>query len=121
MAVTTSVFPNLNTFSHGPEFCVLFWKLQSTCKTHKRATLTERYPTLCATLESKPDLICSDFVNNSSSVASEDDDILDNFDIKSGKKSQNKTEHSFHHYPLLKATVSYCAMTQHDEHRTTIQ
>ena len=33
---------------------------------------------------------------------------------------ENKTEHSFHHYPLAKAIVSYCAMTQYDEHRATI-
>ncbi len=44
MAVTTSVFPNLNTFSLGPEFCVLHRKLKSTCSTYKRVTLTERYP-----------------------------------------------------------------------------
>ncbi len=44
MAVTTSVFPNLNTFSLGPEFCVLYRKLLSTCATYKRVTLAERYP-----------------------------------------------------------------------------
>ena len=27
----------------------------------------------------------------------------------------NKTEHSFYHYPLAKAIVSYCAMTQYNE------
>lgn len=60
MAVTTSVFPNLNTFTHGPEFCVLFRKLRSTCKTHKRATLTERYPDLCEAIENNHENICSD-------------------------------------------------------------
>ena len=32
MAVTTSVFPNLNTFTLGPEFCALYRKLLSTCR-----------------------------------------------------------------------------------------
>ena len=54
MAVTTSVFPNLNTFSHGPEYCVLFRKLQSTCKSHKRATLMSRYDNICNAIESTP-------------------------------------------------------------------
>ena len=58
MAVTTSVFPNLNTFMHGPEFCVLFRKLESTCQSHKRATLTERYPQLCQVLEENPKQLC---------------------------------------------------------------
>lgn len=58
MAVTTSVFPNLNTFRLGPEFCILFHKLESTCRTHKRATLTERYPDLCESLEENPKQIC---------------------------------------------------------------
>ena len=58
MAVTTSVFPNLNTFMHGPEFCVLFRKLVSTCQSHKRATLTKRYPKLCQILEDNPKQFC---------------------------------------------------------------
>ena len=43
---------------HGPEFCVLFHKLQSTCQSHKRATITERYPELCQSLEDNPKQIC---------------------------------------------------------------
>ena len=62
MAVTSSVFPNLNTFRQGPEFCILFQKLESTCQTHKWATLTERYPELCKSLESNPKKICLCFV-----------------------------------------------------------
>ena len=58
MAVTTSVFPNLNTFRLGPEFCILFRKLISTCKTHKRATLSERYPDLCQIIEVNAKNIC---------------------------------------------------------------
>ncbi len=58
MAVTTSVFPNLNTFRLGPEFCILFRKLSSTCKTHKRATLSERYPDLCESLEANSKDVC---------------------------------------------------------------
>ena len=58
MAVTTSVFPNLNTFRLGPEFCILFRKLISTCKTHKRATLSERYPDLCQIIELNAKNVC---------------------------------------------------------------
>ena len=58
MAVTTSVFPNMNTFSHGPEFCVLYRKLRSTCQSHKRATLVNRYETICSEIESKPEEYC---------------------------------------------------------------
>ena len=58
MAVTTSVFPNLNTFRQGPEFCILFRKLESTCQTHKKATLIDRYPALCQELQRNPKKIC---------------------------------------------------------------
>ena len=58
MSVTTSVFPNLNTFRLGPEFCILFRKLQSTCQTYKRATLSERYPDLCHSLQINANNIC---------------------------------------------------------------
>ena len=58
MAVTTSVFPNLNTFRLGPELCILFRKLISTCKTHKRATLSERYPDLCQIIEVNAKNVC---------------------------------------------------------------
>ena len=44
MAVTTSVFPNLNTFRLSTELCVLFRKLLSTCATYKQVTINERYP-----------------------------------------------------------------------------
>ena len=54
MAVTTSVFPNRNTFTQGDEFCILFHKLKSTCATQKRSTLTNRYPSLCRRIERAP-------------------------------------------------------------------
>ena len=58
MAVTTSVFPNMNTFSHGPEFCVLYRKLRSTCQSQKRETLVNRYHTICSEIEAKPEDYC---------------------------------------------------------------
>jgi hypothetical protein len=80
MAVTTSVFPNLNTFTHGPEFCVLFRKLQSTCHTSKSATLSERYPKLCKSLEANPNKICTTKSDTKGDIISDekivwDDDI----------------------------------------------
>lgn len=77
MAVTTSVFPNLNTFRLGPEFCSLFRKLQSTCNTHKRATLTERYPDLCSSLEINPKQICQK--DKEKQLFLEQDDIVDKY------------------------------------------
>ena len=71
MAVTTSVFPNLNTFRHGPEFCELFRKLKSTCSSHKRATLTNRYPKLCETLENDTSTLC--YEEKGSSISSVED------------------------------------------------
>ncbi len=53
MAVTTSVFPNLNTFTLGPEFCTLFNKLAVTCKSSKGVTLNERYENLCHLIKQK--------------------------------------------------------------------
>ncbi len=59
MSVTTSVFPNLNTFANGPEFCVLFWKLLSTCETQKRVTLEDRYPDICRLLQRQKGNLCN--------------------------------------------------------------
>ena len=56
MAVTTSVFPNRNTFAQGDEYCTLFHKLRSTCGTQKRSTLNSRYPNLCQLIEKKANL-----------------------------------------------------------------
>ena len=64
MAVTTSVFPNMNTFSHGPEFCVLYRKLRSTCQSQKRATLVNRYHTICSEIEAKPEDYCPRNITN---------------------------------------------------------
>lgn len=58
MAVTTSVFPNFNTFTHGPEFCVLYRKLVSTCRSYKNATLQERYPNMCQILFRNETQLC---------------------------------------------------------------
>nr|XP_040563668.1 uncharacterized protein LOC121113868 [Lepeophtheirus salmonis] len=50
LAVTTSVFPNQNTFassSSNGEFCAVLKKIRSTCRTDKKVTLSERYPGIC--------------------------------------------------------------------------
>ncbi|CAB4060794.1 ASICN [Lepeophtheirus salmonis] len=50
LAVTTSVFPNQNTFassSSNGEFCAVLKKIRSTCQTDKKVTLSERYPGIC--------------------------------------------------------------------------
>ncbi|TRY76559.1 hypothetical protein TCAL_05309 [Tigriopus californicus] len=58
MAVTTSVFPNQNTFTLGPEFCILYQKLLSTCRTKKNVTLEERYPNICSLVFRNESRLC---------------------------------------------------------------
>ena len=47
-----SHFRNFNKeiFTRRPEFCLLYEKLQKTCKHWKRDALTEKYPDLCSTI-----------------------------------------------------------------------
>ena len=42
---------NKEIFTRRPEFCLLYEKLQKTCKHWKRDALTEKYPDLCSTIE----------------------------------------------------------------------
>ena len=76
MAVTTSAFPNLNTFMHGPEFCVLFRKLKSTCQSHKKAMLTARYPKLCQFIENNQRQFCLPKIVKSEADTNINDDNL---------------------------------------------
>lgn len=41
---------NREIFTRRPEFCLLYAKLQITCKGWKRDALTEKYPDLCQTI-----------------------------------------------------------------------
>ena len=42
----------------GPEFCLVFRKLNSSCHTNKRLTLTEQYPQLCELISGSFSDIC---------------------------------------------------------------
>ena len=92
MAVTTSVFPNMNTFSHGPEFCVLYRKLRSTCQSHKRPVLVERYETICSEIEAKPEEYCpKNFTRDFGKIPYYLHSVLK----KSGKKCQKFVRNHF--------------------------
>ena len=82
MAVTTSVFPNMNTFSHGPEFCVLYRKLRSTCQSQKRETLVNRYHTICSEIEAKPEDYCP------RNITTDFGNLFGNLLVHSTKKAQ---------------------------------
>ena len=41
---------NREIFTRRPEFCLLYEKLQKTCRGWKREALTEKYPDLCNTI-----------------------------------------------------------------------
>ena len=49
----TFLYRNFNKeiFTRRPEFCLLYDKLQKTCKSLKREALTEKYPDMCSTLK----------------------------------------------------------------------
>ena len=42
---------NREIFTRRPEFCLLYEKLQLSCKGWKREALAEKYPDLCSTIE----------------------------------------------------------------------
>ena len=42
---------NKEIFTRRPEFCLLYEKLQKSCKQVKREALTEKYPDLCSTID----------------------------------------------------------------------
>ena len=49
--VTTSTYPNKNTFHYRDEFCVILNRLLNKCKGVKNISLSERYPNICEDLE----------------------------------------------------------------------
>ena len=49
--VTTSSYPNKNSFIHQEEFCIITEKLVSECRGFKRKPLDRFYPNLCQLLK----------------------------------------------------------------------
>ncbi|CAB4068103.1 ASICN [Lepeophtheirus salmonis] len=47
VSVTSSDFPNRETFSKREEFCLALLKLVRTCNSRKKIFLTEKFPTVC--------------------------------------------------------------------------
>ena len=59
MFITTSSYPNRETFQHQEEFCIITDRLISKCSSDKRRPLEKKYPRLCPALQSgdpQPDL-----------------------------------------------------------------
>lgn len=51
MFITTSSYPNRETFQHQQEFCLVTKRLVNKCKGHKRPALEAKYPALCGVLQ----------------------------------------------------------------------
>ena len=51
MTVTTSAYPNKNTFRYRNAFCYVIQRLLQKCKGSKRRPLEKSYPNICSTLE----------------------------------------------------------------------
>ena len=48
--VTTSNYPNRNTFQYREEFCIMLQRILKKCNSSKRETLENRYPNICSQL-----------------------------------------------------------------------
>ena len=60
--VTSSHYPNANTFRYREEFCIMLQRIIEKCKSPKKRALEERYPDLCSDLlplsNLQPDIYC---------------------------------------------------------------
>ena len=50
VSVTSSDFPNRETFVRRDEFCLTLTKLQRTCSSEKRAFLVAKFPSVCGNI-----------------------------------------------------------------------
>ena len=62
--VTTSTYPNANTFRYREEFCIMLQKILQKCKSSKRRPLQNRYPNICSQLRPLADVHPSRFCPN---------------------------------------------------------
>ena len=51
VSVTSSMFPNRETFVKREEFCITLMKLHKTCSSRKREFLVNKFPTVCENIE----------------------------------------------------------------------
>ena len=60
--VTTSLYPNANTFRYRDEFCLILKRLLNKCSGVKKISLEEKYPKMCEKIEvlrdKDPNLYC---------------------------------------------------------------
>ena len=66
VSVTSSMFPNRETFVKREEFCITLMKLNKTCTSNKRDFLVHKFPTICVNIESvieraAPKEVCVDY------------------------------------------------------------
>ncbi len=57
--VTSSAYPNQQSFHLGQDFCLILNKLRTSCGNEKRYTLGLEYPRLCHAIESAANQSCS--------------------------------------------------------------
>ena len=60
MGVTSSDFPNRETFVKREEFCITLMKLKRTCTSEKAAFLVEKFPTVCDNIRKALDIARAD-------------------------------------------------------------
>ncbi len=56
--VTSSAYPNKQSFHLGDDFCLILGKLRISCANEKRLTLDLEYPTLCQAIDVSQSLSC---------------------------------------------------------------
>ena len=66
VGVTSSQFPNRETFVKREEFCITLMKLNRTCNSKKRAFLVDKFPSVCANIQNvidraKPRKVCENY------------------------------------------------------------
>ena len=66
VGVTSSMFPNRETFVKREEFCITLMKLNRTCNSKKRVFLVDKFPTVCTNIQNvidraKPKKVCVNY------------------------------------------------------------
>ena len=64
--MTSSKFPNRETFVKREEFCITLMKLNRTCNSKKRAFLVDKFPTVCDNIQNvidraEPKQVCVNY------------------------------------------------------------
>ena len=91
--VTTSSYPNRNTFRYRDEFCIILKRILIKCNGIKKVSLEERYPSMCEELKPLQDKDPSIYCNENQWTPDEITEISTcNFNTTQSNKSCNYIE-----------------------------